>query len=187
MSLPGFPNADPPIQQEGAVNQTLSSIAMEELGLSHLLNVEGEKLQYVLSTLPGLAVGVFLEEVIRVNRSVKDTLSGIVERQIMRSSKLSTAMKAPVLLPGPAGPAGDIPNSDGADGAMGPMSNPPTAAASFAAYTQGGRVGLNQYEMWKGTDIGLPDERVLSPDILTDYRSAAFLLAKGASVRSSTG
>lgn len=77
MSLPGFPNADPPIQQEGAVNQTLSSIAMEELGLSHLLNVEGEKLQYVLGTLPGLAVGVFLEEVIRVNRSVKDTLSAL--------------------------------------------------------------------------------------------------------------
>lgn len=195
MSLPGFPNVDPPIQQEGAVNQTLSSIAMEELGLSHLLNVEGEKLQYVLSTLAGFAVGVFLEEVIRVNRSVKDTLSGIVERQIMRSSKLSTAMKAPVLPGlagprgpmGPAGPAGDIPGPDGADGAVGPMSNPPTAAASFAAYTQDGRVGLNQYEMWKGTDIGLPDERVLSPDILTDYRSAAFLLAKGASVRSSTG
>lgn len=102
---------------------------------------------------------------------------------MMRSSKLSAAMKAPVL----PGPAGDTLGPDGADRAMGPMANPPTAAASFAAYTQGGRVELNQYEMWKGTDIGLPDERVLSPDILTDYKSAAFLLAKGTSVRSSTG
>ena len=42
MSLPGFPNVDPPIQREDAVNQTRSSIAMEELGLSHLLNMEEE-------------------------------------------------------------------------------------------------------------------------------------------------
>ena len=45
MSLPSFPNIDPPIQREDAVNQILSSIAMEELGLSHILNAEGEKLQ----------------------------------------------------------------------------------------------------------------------------------------------
>ena len=31
MSLPSFPNVDPPIQREDAVNQILSSIAMEEL------------------------------------------------------------------------------------------------------------------------------------------------------------
>ena len=52
MSLPSFPNIDPPIQREDAVNQILSSIAMEELGLSHILNAEGEKLQYILGTLP---------------------------------------------------------------------------------------------------------------------------------------
>ena len=37
------------------VNQILSSIAMEELGMSHILNAEGEKLQYILGTLPGLS------------------------------------------------------------------------------------------------------------------------------------
>ena len=41
MSMPSFPNIDPPIQREDAVNQILSSIAMEELGLSHILNAEG--------------------------------------------------------------------------------------------------------------------------------------------------
>ena len=46
MSLPSFPNVDPPVQREDAVNQILSSIAMEELGMSHILNAEGEKLQY---------------------------------------------------------------------------------------------------------------------------------------------
>ena len=51
MSLPSFPVVNPPIEREDAVNQILSSIAMEELGLSHILNAEGEKLQYILGTL----------------------------------------------------------------------------------------------------------------------------------------
>ena len=55
MSLPSFPVVEPPIKREDAVNQILSSIAMEELGLSHILNAEGEKLQYILGTLPGLS------------------------------------------------------------------------------------------------------------------------------------
>ena len=45
MSLPTFPTVDPPIDRENAVTQILSSIAMEELGLSPRLNAEGEKLQ----------------------------------------------------------------------------------------------------------------------------------------------
>ena len=44
MSLPSFPNIDPPIKREDAVNQILSSIAMEKLSLSHILNTEDEKL-----------------------------------------------------------------------------------------------------------------------------------------------
>ena len=36
MSLPSFPTVDPPINREDAVNQILSSIAMEELGLDEL-------------------------------------------------------------------------------------------------------------------------------------------------------
>ena len=53
MSQPSFPqNAN--FTREDVVNQILSSIAMEELGLSHIINAEGEKLQYILGTLPGL-------------------------------------------------------------------------------------------------------------------------------------
>ena len=46
MSLPSFPVVNPPIEREDAVNQILSSIAMEELGLSHILNAEGETAIY---------------------------------------------------------------------------------------------------------------------------------------------
>lgn len=80
MSMPTFPKNDPPLTREGSLNEIISSIAAEELSLSHLLNVEGEKLQYVLGTMPGLDEAASLDEVMQVNKSVKDTLSGIMEQ-----------------------------------------------------------------------------------------------------------
>ena len=44
VSLPGFPKVDSPVERVDAVNQILSSIAMQELGRSRILNAEGEKL-----------------------------------------------------------------------------------------------------------------------------------------------
>ena len=45
MSLPTFPPIEPPLSREGSINEIISSIAAEELSLSHILNAEGEKLQ----------------------------------------------------------------------------------------------------------------------------------------------
>ncbi len=128
MSQPTFPQIDPPLSREGSLNQIIASIAMEELSLSHILNAEGEKLQYVLGTLPGLDEAAALEEVLQVNQSVQGTLSGIVEQQMMLSAKLSDALKAPTL-PGPAGPtgpAGPEGPAEGPTGAEGPAG--PTGA-----------------------------------------------------------
>ena len=105
MSMPTFPKNDPPLSREGSLNEIIASIAAEELSLSHILNTQGENLQYVLGTLPGLDEAASQDEVLRVNQSVKDTLSGIIEQQMMLSSKLGAALKAPTV-PGPAGPAG---------------------------------------------------------------------------------
>ena len=70
MSQPTFPQIDPSLTREESLNEIISSIAAEELSLSHLLNAEGEKLQYILGTLPGLDETATIEEVLRVNRSV---------------------------------------------------------------------------------------------------------------------
>lgn len=43
---------------------------MEELSLAHLMNAEGEKLQYVLGTLPGSQAPATLEDILQVNEQV---------------------------------------------------------------------------------------------------------------------
>lgn len=118
MSMPTFPQIDPPLTREGSLNEIIASIAAEELSLSHILNAEGEKLQYVLGTLPGLGEAASLTEVMQINESVQDTMSNIMEQQMLLSGKLSAAMTAPVL-PGPAGPAGATGATGPAEGAAG--------------------------------------------------------------------
>ena len=119
MSQPTFPQIDPPLTREGSLNEIISSIAAEELSLSHILNAEGEKLQYVLGTLPGLTEAAALDEVMKVNESVQSTLSGIVEQQMLLSSKLAAALSAPIA-PGPTGPAGPTGPQGPAQGVTGP-------------------------------------------------------------------
>ena len=43
MSLPTFPRIDPPLTREGSLNEIISSIAAEELSLSHILLTRNQK------------------------------------------------------------------------------------------------------------------------------------------------
>ena len=54
MSQPNLPNISPEINlsRTQVIDLLLASIAMEELSLAHILNAEGEKLQFALGTLP---------------------------------------------------------------------------------------------------------------------------------------
>ena len=146
MSLPSFPNIDPPIQRENAVNQILSSIAMEELSLSHILNTEGEKLQYILGTLPGLSgPAATVEDVLSANESVRDLLNTAVQNQLFLKSKMQEALEAsPLRGPagpnGPAGPAG----AAGAAGAAGPT-GAAGATGATGATGAGGPAGANLF------------------------------------------
>lgn len=106
MSLPSFPVVNPPIEREDAVNQILSSIAMEELGLSHILNAEGEKLQYILGTLPGLSgPPATVSDVLAANESVRSMLETAAQNQLFLKAKMQGALTASPMQ-GPTGATG---------------------------------------------------------------------------------
>ncbi len=139
MSLPSFPNIDPPIKREDAVNQILSSIAMEELGMSHILNAEGEKLQYILGTLPGLSgPAATVKDVLNANGSVKDLLETATQNQLFLKSKMQCALDT-TPAQGPAGPAGSTGPAGpaGPTGATGPTGSAGAAGAAGATGATG--------------------------------------------------
>jgi hypothetical protein len=95
MSLPNFPDIPKGFTFDNAIYQILTSIAMEEIGLSHILNAEGEKLQYILGTLPNTkASNPTIEQVLEVNQSVQDMLKSVAFNQMFLSQKMSDALKA---------------------------------------------------------------------------------------------
>jgi hypothetical protein len=96
MSLPTFPDVPKDFTCENSISQILTSIAMEEIGLSHIINAEGEKLQYILGTLDGSCPPAppTIEQVVEVNQSVKDMLQQVAFNQMFLSAKMSDALKA---------------------------------------------------------------------------------------------
>ena len=114
MSLPTFPPVSLPMTLDESLNMILASIAMEELGLSHIINAEGEKIQYILGTLnEGPEATPSLEEILAVNKSVKGFLDSIAQNQMVLKGKMECAVDA---LEGTIGPTG----ATGATGAQGP-------------------------------------------------------------------
>ena len=96
MSMPRFSEI-PEITLEDSITQIISSIAMEELALSHIINAEGEKLQYVLGTLSDTwapSTPPTLEEILEINESVQDMLSSVSMNQMFLLGKMSAAVNA---------------------------------------------------------------------------------------------
>jgi hypothetical protein len=134
--MPTFPES-PDLSRDNAVNQILASIAMEELGLSHIINAEGEKLQFALGTLDGITgPNAEIEDILNANDSAQKLMSSVSQNQMFLRSKMMNALassnmrgatgatgaigpQGPPGTPGPAGATG--PDGDtGPDGPMGP-------------------------------------------------------------------
>ena len=140
MSQPSFPNVSPAITRDEAVNLILTSIAMEELGLSHIINAEGEKIQYVLGTIPGISgAPSTVNDVLAVNDSVRDVLDSVAQNQLSLNAKMrnvlgfngtgatgatgpagATGATGPAGPAGPTGPTGPIGPTGPGGGATGP-------------------------------------------------------------------
>ena len=94
MSLPKFPDTNDDLNFEVSISQILSSIAMEELGLSHIINAEGEKLQFILGTLHEgkPSKDPTIDDLLEINDSVKDLLSTVSINQMLLYAKMSSAL-----------------------------------------------------------------------------------------------
>lgn len=83
MSQANIPNITPDItiSRDDVINLLLASIALEELGLAHIINAEGEKIQYAIGTLPGLPTPATMEDILNVNNSVQDMLELAIKKK----------------------------------------------------------------------------------------------------------
>jgi len=99
MSQANIPNINPQItiKREDVINLLIASIAMEELGLSHIINAEGEKLQFVLGTLPqaSLTTPATFEEVLKANESVRLMLKEIGRKEQVLNDRLELIINVP--------------------------------------------------------------------------------------------
>lgn len=96
MSLPNIPNIDPKVTlcSEEVYNLLMASIAMKGLGLSHLVNAEAEKVQFALGTLHAASDPACLDDIIKINDSVRKTLSGVMQTELILLMQLSTTIES---------------------------------------------------------------------------------------------
>lgn len=90
MSLPNIPDITPRIdlKREEVIHLLLTSVAMDEISLSQILNAEGENMQRLLER-----EHVSLEDMIQMNRSVERMLRTMVGKQILLQFKLDQIME----------------------------------------------------------------------------------------------
>ena len=87
MSAPKIEKSKNAIDKEQAIADIIESIALEETGLAHIINAEGEKNQRALE------IADSTDDLINVNKSVKDTIVNIIKMQMLLQFKLEEASK----------------------------------------------------------------------------------------------
>lgn len=81
MSMPVInPSQTSPCQ---AIADLLESIALQEAGLAHIINAEGEKIQKALE-IPGVTI----EQLVAINQSVLDVLTKVIKLEMVLEFKL---------------------------------------------------------------------------------------------------
>ena len=87
MSAPVIKTPNDPVCRDQAITDIIESIALEEAGLAHIINAEGEKIQ------KGKDLARNVEELVTLNASVKDTLVTIIKLQMLLQFKLEEIAK----------------------------------------------------------------------------------------------
>lgn len=87
MSAPKIEKPSKAIDKCQAIADIIESIALEETGLAHIINAEGEKIQ------KALCLSKDIDDLVAVNESVKDTLVNIIKLQMLLQFKLEEVGK----------------------------------------------------------------------------------------------
>ncbi|MGE5474202.1 MAG: hypothetical protein ACM3UU_08295 [Ignavibacteriales bacterium] len=99
MSFPNIPDVSPAIDvnRDQVINLLLASIALEELGLSHIINSEAEKIQFVIGTLEGHPPPAIptIDDLLRIDRSAERSLRTVIKNQMLLQFKLEDILKIP--------------------------------------------------------------------------------------------
>jgi len=97
MSFPNIPDITPEINidRKDAVNLMLASIAFEEIGFSHIINAEAEKIQYILGKIEGHkpVETTSIKDVLKVNHSVRQILRSVIKTEMFLQFKLEDLIK----------------------------------------------------------------------------------------------
>ncbi|MEF3312919.1 MULTISPECIES: hypothetical protein [Paenibacillus] len=88
--MPNIPDIQPGIhiKRHDAINLLISSIALEEISLSHLINVESEKIHRVLKVDEHT-----IDDLIEINDSVERMMRNIIKNQMLLQFKLEDVIK----------------------------------------------------------------------------------------------
>ncbi len=106
MSLPKLPEPNPNLTQEQALLMILSSIALEEAALGHIMNAEGEKIQHVLNQTHCGDYSANFNNILEVNKSAANLLEMVQQNQIILKNKMEKILgylPKPTCLPEPPG------------------------------------------------------------------------------------
>lgn len=92
MTMPNIPNITPivAISREEALTMLMASIALEEMGLAHIINAEGEKIQYILNS--EIHKSAPTGEIKEVNQGVERVIREVMKLQMLLQEKLENVL-----------------------------------------------------------------------------------------------
>jgi len=90
--MPEFPKPESILTRDEAINAIITSIAMEELALSHIINAESEKIKYAAKRVKDGDDCDGMQNLLKINESAACLIERVTDLQIILKNKLRLAI-----------------------------------------------------------------------------------------------